>query len=582
MADDWVDIADGSLESWAIGHEGGIDAQGVRLLLDLAGADPGVTGPDDLTPDRMRHLMLRTFPEAVVAEVEDVPSVLATATAMVDFLVSSGRLTDDRGAALRETLAGLEPELTEIVGELDLAERESAGEIVRGMMAADGVDLDDEDAVQGWLGRFESLSDDERFDRAAAYLRENEESAVPPVELAPVAELAGAARRSGLTRRALALAAWAGERVVTDAGMPTPEDAEDAASALDLPRDDVESLWRAVAGADVLTVGHGRVEPGPALKDLREGDDASVLAAWVRLFDEAVAGDEAESGTDVAALVRGELTGVLIHLYEQEGPGTREELTAALAGHLLDTRMDHGATPPPDEVAAALGRELDGLAAWGVIAEDAGGPELTPLGVWGVRELLIAEGFTAPVVGGLTAGSAAALVDGLQGYDEETAALEMDRWVAAREPRAAAAELIRVMRSDGPGARNVADAVLHGVDAEAAPVVREALEEPATRPYAMLWLLERGLTDEELGTDEMSWVLTDTVAALMEIAGPGEAVAEALTDVPADAGLAALIERMAEIGHPSAAEVLDALGAHLPDAAPADAARAGAARVRSR
>lgn len=575
-----MDTSDGTLERWASRYEGAIDADGVRLLLELAREEPGLTGPGELTPDRLRRLMLRTFPEAVVAETEDVPSVMATARALVDLLADTAGLPSGRAADLHAELTALEPELTRVIGELDAAERESAGEVVRGMMLADGVDLDDEDAVQGWLGGFESLSEAERFDRAAAYLRESEEMTVPPVELAPVAELAEAARRSGLTRRVLALAEWAGERAVGEAGEPLPEDAAAVASVVE--PSETGRLWWAAVEAGVLAVGNGRVAPGPALKDLSEGDDASVLAAWLRLFDAAVAGsDQPGQDADPAALVRAELTGVLIHLYEQDTPGTREELAAALAGHLLDTRMDHGATPPPAGVAEALGRELDELAAWGVVTEDEG-PELTPLGVWGVRELLVADGFTAPVVGGLAARPAAELVSGLQGYDERTAALEMERWVAAREPGAAAGELIQVMRAGGPGERNVADAVLNTVDADAAPVVREALDDPATRPYAMLWLHERGLAADELGVAEMTWVLADTVAALMEITEPGEAVAEALTDVPPGAGLIGLIEGMADTGHPRAAEVLDALGAHLADPALAGAARAGALRARSR
>jgi hypothetical protein len=594
VADDWADITSEALERWASGYEGGIDTYGIRLLLDLARREPGLTGPGELTPPRLRRLMLETFPDTVVVETGDMPSVMATAGAMVDFLAGAGRIEAGRAAVLHDELVALEPELTKIIAELDEAERESAGEVVRGMMLADGVPLDDEEAVRSWLAEFESLGDDERFDRAAAYLREAEEMTVPAVVLAPAAELAAAARRSGLTGRVLALAGWAGGRAVTELDEPLPDDLPAAAAALDLPvagrpgsladLPELARLWWAATESGALAADGGRVTPGPLLADLRDGGDEPALAAWLRLFDEAVVGavgavDEA----DTALLVRSELTGVLIHLYEQDEPATREDLAAALAEHLQETAMDHGAPPPPGDVAAALGRELDELTSWGVVETVPGdGVALTPLGVWGVRELLLAEGFTAPVVGELTDSPAAVLVAGLDGHREDAFALETERWLAVRTPEAAAGELIEVMRSGGPGDRNIAAAVLAGVDAAAAPVVREALGDRAAGPYARLWLHEHGDRSAEPGREDLTWMLADTVAAALETADPAEAVAEALADLPPDAGLGGLIEGMGGCGHPQAVEVLDALGAHLPDPALAGTARAEAERARSR
>ncbi|SEF48790.1 hypothetical protein SAMN04489712_101170 [Thermomonospora echinospora] len=593
MADDWADIASEALERWASGYGGGIDTYGIRLLLDLARQEPGLTGPEELTAPRLRRLMLETFPDTVVAEVEDMPSVMATAGAMVDFLAGTGRIEARRAAALHQELAALEPELTEIITELDEAERESAGEVVRGMMLADGVALDDEDAVGRWLADFESLSDDERFDRAAAYLREAEEMAVPPVVLAPPAELAAAARRSGLSGRVLALAGWADGRAVTELDEPLPADLPAAAAALDLPAPgapgslgdlpELARLWWAATEAGALAAAGGRAAPGPLLADLRDGGDEAVLAAWLRLFDEALVGAAgAVDEADTALLVRAELTGVLIHLYEQDEPAARQELAAALAEHLREAAEEHGAAPPSGDVAAALGRELDELASWGVVETvPGGGCALTPLGVWGVRELLLAEGFTAPVVGELTDRPAAALVAGLEGHGEHAFVPEVERWLAARPPETAAAELIEVMRSGGPGDRAIAAAVLAGADAAAEPVVREALADPAAGPYARLWLHEHGDRSAEPDAEDLAWMLADTVAAALESAEPAAAVAEVLADLPPDAGLTALIEAMGGGGHPQAAEVLDALGAHLPDPVPAGAARAEAARTRA-
>ncbi|MBA9006596.1 hypothetical protein [Thermomonospora cellulosilytica] len=590
MADDWVDITAEDLDRWAGGAGDGVDVYGIRLLLDLAGREPGLSGPADLTPERLRRLMLQTFPEEVVAEAADVPSIVDTARSMVDFLAGTGRLAPGAAGALHEELTALQPRLAEVIAQIDEAERETAGEVVRGMMLADGVRLDDEQAVQAWLGDFERLSEEERIDRATAYLREAEEMTVPAVPLAPLPELAAAARASGLLHRVRALAGWAGGRAVTEHGEPVPGDLPGAAEAAGLPGPaagpadladlpDLERLWWAAVEAGALTVEGGRAAPGPLLDDLRDGDDEAVLAAWLRLFDEAVVGGAgAVADGDTARLVRAELTGVLIHLYEQEEPADRDGLAAALAGHLLDTRMDHGHAPAPAEVADLLGRELDELESWGVVEPAAGGLELAPLGVWGVRELLRSEGFVAPVVGELADRPAAELVAGLAWHRERTAGQEIAGWLAARPAEQAAADLIEVMRTGGPGARSVAADVLGEVGPDAAAAVRAALDDPATGPYARLWLHEHGDAEAEPRHSDLAWMLADTVAAMLESADPADAVAAALADLPDGAGLDLLIEGMGGLGHPQAGAVLDALAAHVPDpqlAAAARAARAG-------
>lgn len=511
QVDNWAERALADLDRWADGHEGGIDTYGIRLLLELVRQEPELSEPQELDPPRLRRLMLETFVETVVTEAEDLPSIMASAGALVDFLAGTGRIPAGRAAELHAELKALEPELAEILTELDEAEQESVQELVQGMMLADGIDLDDEAAVQRWLTDFESLSEAERFARAGAYLQASEEMRVPPVVLAPPAELAAAARRC-------------------------------AAAA-----------------------------PG-------DGDDEAVLASWLQSFDRAVTGGFA-GGDEAAAQVRAELTGVLLHLYEQDEPAAPRELAQALTEHLRQV----AAAPAPEEVAAALDRELQELQRWGAVETTAeGGVALTPLGVWGVRELLLAEGFIAPVVGELADRPAAALVEGLAWHGPEELALEVERWLSARPPESAAAELVEVMRFGSPSARGIAAAVLGGLDASAAPVVREALEDPATRPYARLWLHERGDAAAEPAREDLVWMLTDTVAAMLETADPAEAVAEAVDTLPPGAGLRELIDGMAGIGHPQAAEVLDALAAHLADPVLAEAARAEAARAGAR
>ncbi|MQY02408.1 hypothetical protein [Actinomadura macrotermitis] len=592
MADNWVESTTDDLRRWADEHDRKVDVAGARLLLELAEEDLGLPGPGALDAAALRTLLLETFPDSVVAGGDEVPAVLETARHLAGFLGDAG-LAD--GAALAAELDRVAPEFAEVVGAADTTERQAAAEVLTGLMWADGIDPQDEAAVREWVREFEELPEEERYARTEEYLRQVEELAVPPVRLAPAAELAEAARRSGLTAQALALAEWTGERPVDEydeltgaetaaaaeaLGLATPRAEGEAEEQADVP--EVDRLWWAAAESGVLTVGDGRAAPGPGLAALTGGDDEAVLDVWLRLFDAAAVPEhDAEDGLDAVELVQNELTGVLIHLYEQEEPSTAAELTGALVDHIAEAYEVSDDAALAGAVTGALALELADLTAWGVLGGDDRGLELTPLGVWGVRELLRADGFAAPVVGDLAGAPAADLVAGLVWHRQDTADEEIDGWLDGRDPKDAAADLLAVMRTGGPGARNLAAGVLHRIGDEAAPVVRAATGEPLSRPYAALWLSEHGHDGYELSRDEYLWVFVDTLAGMLETAEPADAVAAALTGAPAGAELGAMIHDMWRADHPATAGVLAALGAHHPDRPIAKAARTAAYKARS-
>lgn len=592
MADNWVESTDRDLRRWADERGEKLDEQGARILLELMRDELGLPGPGELTPERLRSLLLEVFPEAVVAAADDVPTVLAALRGVVAYLRDSGTVTAPDAAALDTEIDRVAPEFTEIVGDFDAAEQQAAAEVVAGLMRADGVAMDDREAVESWVRDFESLPEAERFARTEEYLREVEERVVPPVRIAPEAELAAAARASRLTAAVVALAEWTGERELTEHETLTDGDAAEARRVLGLKEPDggsdgeLERLWWAAAAAEVIDVEGGRAAPGAALAGLRSADDAALLAAWLPLFDAvAVPEHDYEDGLDAGELVQNALTGVLIHLYEQEEPTPPDELVAAMIDHIGEQYVveEEGAAMSR-LLADAFRRELDVLVEWGIVepAGDAGGRALTPLAVWAVRELLVADGFLAPVVGDLADATAAELVAGLVWHRPDTADEEIAGWLDGRDAAAAAAELLDVMRTGGPGARSLAASVLHRIGAEAAPVVRAAAEHPLVAPYAAMWLSAAGdPAGRELARDEYLWVFVDTVAGMMEAADPAEAVEAALADVPADADMAAMVDELWRIEHPDLVEVLEALGDHHPDRTVAKTARTAAYKARS-
>lgn len=520
MGDDkWVqDVAD-RLASWADGRDD-VDVDGAELLLDLAREELGLTGPDGLTPEALRALMLEVFPETVVAETDEVPSIVRALRALFACLDETGALPDGRAAALAAELEEITPAFTRVVADTDTAERRAAAEVITGLMAEDGVDTGDARAVERWVAAFEALPEAERFARTEDYLRRVEELVVPPVRLAPVGVLAAAARASALL-----------EPVEGDEGV------------LDRDADDDDR------------------------------DDEAVLEAWLTRFDEAAIpdpGDGEDEEMDAVELVRSELTGVLIQLYEQREPSAMEDLIRVLLDH-VESMYE---VSDPDLLESAVGEELreqlGELVAWGVVAGRDGGLELTPLGVWGVRELLLADGYLAPVVGALAGSPAAELVAGLALHRPDTLDDEVSAWLDGRDQVAAGRELIEVMRDGGAGERVLAAAVLDRLGPEAEPPVRDAVEDPNVRPYAARWLTGHGLPAPD---PDPHWLFVDGVAGRMETADAVEAVIA--LPVPED------VAALWRCHHPATADVLAALGDHHPDRGTAKSARTAAFKARS-
>jgi hypothetical protein len=598
VADDWVEATVRELTLWAREHDEDLDDDGARILLELAAGDLELTASDQLTAPRLRALLLDVFPEVVVASPDDVPGVLATSRTIVDFLDATGAVPPDAAKELRVELDLLAPEFTELIAATDAADREVAADVLARMMRDDSVDVTDEAAVERWMGDFEALPEEERFARTARYLPEPADTTMPPVRPVPLDQVAADARASGLLAQANALAGWVGERpvpggrltatdalaAVADLELSTPRwDRAAAADARDIP--EVERLWQAAVAAGLVIVAGDGAGPGPGLETVLGGDDAAVLDVWLRAFDAAVTAYDADlAGRRLTPfeVVRRELPGVLIQLYEQEEPSTSAELFDALMEH-VQVAYEVGDEDLWQTVGDyALTLDLEELAEWGVLAGTEDGYELTSLGVWGVRELLLADGYTAPLVGELADGTADELVSGLAWHLPATVDEEIELWLARRSPETAAGELVGVMAGGSPGVRNLAAAVLHQVDPAAAHVIRAALDEPVTRPYAALWLAHNGDTSAAPGHSEILWIFTDTVAGMLETGEPAAAVAAAVADTPADLDLRATVEEMWRLDHPDVADVLRALGDHHPDKEIAKAARKAAFKARSR
>lgn len=128
--------------------------------------------------------------------------------------------------------------------------------------------------------------------------------------------------------------------------------------------------------------------------------------------------------------------------------------------------------------------------------------ELTAAGVAAVQQRLPALGYDVPVSGLLATATAAELVAGLDPADPGMVTAEVDAWLdrrtpvqAAAEPAAAVAELTQ------PSLQHIALAMLTDLGPElAVSQVRQLAENPASRGFALCWLVDNGMLDVQACT----------------------------------------------------------------------------------
>ncbi|MEU6543564.1 hypothetical protein [Streptomyces sp. NPDC046859] len=472
----------------------------------------------------------------------------------------------------------------------------------------------------------------------------SDSSSLPPVRLHQEAELARDALSTPLLSRAARLARWAGPDTRVDAGGGlVDEQLPAAAEVLGLTGDDAAAhtseAWRVAVDTglvDVVDEEAGAVAAGADLDLLTRGTPQDVLAVWLAALETAladasvpdldglVAAMEAGGEVDLSSLdwdpeAEAEfLDGVLGNLYlltvSEGGPrGGYVPLPALAASVIVPGDMSEPTNDVLEQVSDAMMRlddqfrllEPAGLVTYQPVDEalltDADSAEepvagvddtdvsrygmvrLTPLGLYGLRARFLEAGFDAPAVGDLADKGAEALLDGTAGYPQTAARAETEQWLARREPLPAARELLSAAKGLDEGAplrRLRCQQALSLVGAEAEPALREVLDDAELGGLARVWLTEAGFTDVPAPTQELVfWLTIDTLAAQLAAEGNSEEL-RALVE-----GLAAqhsgFFDKVWRVGHPAAADVLEAMGRLHPDKKVAKEARKAAFKARS-
>lgn len=400
---------------------------------------------------------------------------------------------------------------------------------------------------------------------------------LPPLRLPAQDDLAAAARDSEVLARVGRLAAWVAEHApVTEDGDLTPRDVAAAAAAAavevtgepefqDVP--ELVLLWDLAQAVDlVVTSDDGEV--AEANPDLWPTDDAAEdLGTWGGVFsallespvlDADLAGEEDLDFAGVASFV--------IPLFLARSSGVPVAVVHAMTEELaIEGIADPG--PPWAAWVSAHGHPatvlLDRLSAHGAVVIDGDTVRLTPLGLWAMREQLVAHGVAVPDLPPAADMTAAELLLAVPGMTEGEWRAEGTQWLACHEH----AELLAAAVAAGPTGRVAAAGLVPAGD----PAWQDALAHHELRPYAQDRL---GLPSEPA---DRAWLLVDAIAATADVYGDYDPfVVSDLTGLDDEVFGVAW-----RLPHPDTYDVLSLLGAHLPDKKLAKAARTAAHKARS-
>ncbi len=548
MAKDPFTAALTGFQRWAktrqqLSGDPGADADELRPLLDLMRDYLGIERPADLGPGDLEELLLRVYPRKItVFDRADTEDTIPAVRDFLAYLAESGGMTEGAARKLERELDRVAPRFADAV--MDPANWGMARSLVQAM-AADGVDMGDQAAVDRWIAAYnarvapvggvfgpgEFYEDDEDEDEEDVSFKDafGLPDRLPPMRLPSEAELAAMARGAPMIGQLRALAAWLGAgRAVTENAELAGGDAAEAAAALgigvpaarddqalpgltdlsavgrmrDVPR--LDYLWRVAldGGFIELDEDESHAVPGEVAEAVQTADDDEVLDIWKMVFALVLA-----TTLDVAASLdprrsreldffgHGAALAVMLVLARQDGLPVAEasemiksaavsELAPAKAAKAWESWVRAHGDP-----AVLL---LDQMTELGAIrvsdGEDGDLVRLTPLGLAALRTQLVESGVEVPLLPPADQMTAADLIALAGGVSEEEFQAETAAWLAHRTPDSAARDLLSAAAEADPASRMLAVAVVAEFGAPAEPAWRDALGRLELRGYAKLTL----------------------------------------------------------------------------------------------
>jgi len=591
----------------------------VETLLDLMRNYLEVEGPADLGAGDLRELLLRIYPRKMtVFDADDTQDTIPAVRDFLAFLAERGEIPEGTARALGRELDEIAPRFTEAM--MDPSNWGMAGSLVQAM-AADGVDLDDQAAVDRWISRYnarlagvgddEDDEDDDLVDLKEAFGLPDQ---MAPVRLPEPEELAALARRAPLMAQLRKLAWWLGAgRAVTEDEELASGDAAEAAAELGIDVARLPYLWWMALDAVFVDLDEDQANaiPGESAHAWDEGDEDEVLDIWEMVFAlvigdtlDAAAALDPDRSEELEFSGHGAALAVTLFLARPDGlpvaevsevirASATDELPPAQAEETWQSWVrEHG---DPARLLLDLMAEHHAIQ----IADTEYGPvaRLTPLGLAAVREQLVESEVDIPLLPDAEHMTAAQLISLAAGASEEEFTAETAAWLSYRTAEPAARELLAVAAASDPASRILAvGVVLTEIGALAEPVWREALGRIELRAYANAALAALAGGDPAVASlpglepddNDLAWMITDALAAEGwddpgddASRGPDALTRRLAEAVPAGQELA-VFELMARVPHPDAADVLTAIGKHHPDKKIAKLARKSAYKAATR
>ena len=616
------------------------DADELEPLLDLMRDYLEIDRPADLGPGDLEELLLRLYPRKItVLDRADTENTIPAVRDFVTYLAERGGVTPGTARELERELDRVAPRFADAV--MDPANWGTARSFVQAM-AAEGVDISDQGAVDRWIATYnaredlaggmggpgddyEDYEDEEDISFKDAFGLPDR---LPPMRLPADAELATMARDAPMMGQLQTLAAWLGPgRAVTENAELTGGDAAEAAIALgldvtelpaigrmrDVPR--LEYLWRLALDGEFVELDQDESHalPGEVAETFQAAGDDEVLDIWKMVFALVIG-----TTLDVAASLdprrsreldfygQAAALAVMLFLARQDGllvaeasemirSAAVEELAPAQAAKAWQSWVRaHG---EPARLLLDLMTELGAVQ----VSDDGDGDgdlaRLTPLGLAALRTRFIGYGVEIPLLPPADQMTAADLLALAEGASEEEFQAETAGWLAHRTPEVAATDLLSVAAESGPVSRMLAVAVVTELGAPAESALRDALGRLELRGYATIALArlaggdptrENMPSDLHLAPDDVAWILLDGLVMqgwndLDDDAERDPAVlAERLREAIPAGEEPAVFEVMARAPHPDAASVLTVIGRYHPDKQIAKAARKAAYKAASR
>jgi len=420
---------------------------------------------------------------------------------------------------------------------------------------------------------------------------------LPAVRIAPLPDLASAARSCARLAEVRRLAEWVGTRRITKSGNLTLADARKAVQQLRLPGDqgpgrtparkaadfpELHHLWVLAVEAELVYAGGGTTQPGPALDLLHRDRDEDLVAVWTKLF-----AAEFELILSMSAL-GDDLVPLMMRLYvDMEPVSVGELLLEVLLGmgdgdHDLDDVMaDPVAMAVAGSFAPDVAMLLGGLSEMDAVTIDDDQVAATELGRHGLTQWFEGWGVSTRAVTDLADASAADLFDLSLGLEspEEFGALFAE-WVSARSAAEAAAALVDYARGGTPTHRVMAFALLNQLGGPAEAAVRSVIDDKDLAPHAKAWLATTGIDVVEPTLDDVQRLFIDMVASSLDDEVELKESIGGLAGLT-DADQVELIGSLWECDHADTVAVLEAVAAQHPDPAAVKAAKKALMRART-